>query len=410
MNQWLPQLNWQEESGARVFGLALLLLSVGVIMVTSSSLGPSESYTNNRTEFHFLIRHLIYVVMGLTAMAITYRIPIDWWQKMGAALFVFAVILLMVVLVVGAEVKGSRRWINLGIVTLQASEVAKLCVIGYLAGYLVRRQEEVRTQATGFYKPFAVLMIIALLLLAEPDFGAVVVLMSASLGVIYLTGVRLNVFFAFLAACLVGGVALIYLEPYRLKRFLTFITPWEHKYSGGYQVTQSFIAFGNGDLFGAGLGNSVQKLFYLPEAHTDFVFAVLAEEFGLIGNLFIIGCFAVLALSGLSIGRRAELKKHFYGAYFAYGISLLLIVQSVINIGVTLGMLPTKGLTLPLVSYGGSSLIISCCMIGILMRIAKNNEILPDAGTKAKTKVKTSRKAKTKAPKRSGSTRKPLAT
>ena len=383
---------WDQDTGGRVFGLALVLLSVGVIMVTSSSLGPSEVFTGGRTEFHFLFRHLVYVCIGLVAMAVTYRLPLRLWQQMGGLLFFTALFLLVVVLVIGTEVKGSRRWINFGFFTLQASELAKLFVIGYLAGYLVRRQEEVRTVASGFYKPFAVLMLVAALLLAEPDFGSVVVLMAASLGVIYLTGVRLKVFFVFLVACVIGGMALIYIEPYRLKRFLTFTTPWEHKYEGGYQLTQSLIAFGNGDVFGVGLGNSVQKLFYLPEAHTDFVFAVLAEEWGLIGNLAIIVCFAVLALSGLSIGRQAEKLQNYFSAYFAYGISLLIIVQATINFGVTLGLLPTKGLTLPLVSYGGSSLIVSCMMIGLLMRIAKDNQEQALASTAA-AKKKKSRKA-----------------
>lgn len=372
-----------------LFVSALLLVSMGCIMVTSASLGVSESLTNGATAFYFVKRHLIYLGLGVLMGVFVYQIPIARWQQFGWLLLLLALALLLVVLTpLGKTVNGSQRWINLGLFSIQASEIAKICVVAYLAGYLVRRQEEVRSKWSGFFKPIFVLCLVVMLLLMEPDFGAVVVLMAAALGMIFLSGVRLQQFLVIGAVSLVAAVLLVYLEPYRWQRFLAFTDPWAHKWGSGYQLTQSLIAFGRGEWFGVGLGNSVQKLFYLPEAHTDFVFAVLAEELGLLGNLFIVAAFVLLVTCALTIGRQAEEQDNFFAGYFCYGLGLLISVQAMINIGVNVGALPTKGLTLPLVSYGGSSLIVSCMMIGIIMRVAQESKQHAMKPAKAKSKAK----------------------
>ena len=267
---------------------------------------------------------------------------------------------------------GSTRWISLGSINFQPSELAKLLLISYLAGYLVRRRDEVRSSWWGFAKPMLVMAVVAMLLLSEPDLGATVVIGSAFLGMIFLSGVKLGQFMVLISGCLVSVGLLIYSQPYRLKRLVGYTDPWADPYGTGYQVIQSLIAFGRGDWSGVGLGNSIQKQFYLPEAHTDFVFAILAEEFGLIGTLVVVSLFSVLVYRAIRIGYLAEKKQQLFSAYFAYGIGILLGVQSFINIGVNMGLLPTKGLTLPLVSYGGSSLVVSCMCIGVLLRIHRD--------------------------------------
>lgn len=354
----------------RLVGLmTLFLAAVGFVIVSSASMDVAQRTYGN--EFYFMIRHLLYLAMSFGAGYLIFQVPLSTWQRSGGLLLMFSYLLLVVVLVpgIGRTVNGSTRWIPLGLFSMQVSEVVKVCVMCYVAGYLVRRHDEVRSSFWGFIKPVLVLSVMVMLLLLEPDFGAVVVIMSTVFVLLFLAGVRFLQYMVVLLGS--GGAAAIMVlsSEYRMKRLLAYVDPWADANSSGYQLVQSLIAFGRGDVFGVGLGNSVQKLFYLPEAHTDFVFAVLAEEFGLIGCSIVILAFLALVLSGMFIGRRAERMGQLFGAYLAYGISIMLGLQSMINIGVASGMLPTKGLTLPLVSYGGSSLIISGVVVALLLRV-----------------------------------------
>lgn len=349
---------------------SLALLLIGLVMISSASVDVADVRNNN--PFHYLIRHGVFVGMGLIAGLIAYQLPISWWQKSGWLLLSASLVMLLLVLIVGKTVNGSTRWIGLGSINIQPSEVAKLFLVAYLAGYLVRRHGEVTSSWWGFMKPMLVLCAAAVLLLAEPDFGATVVIGCAFLGMIFLSGVKLGQFAVLIAGSIGMVVLLILSQPYRLKRLTGYTDPWADQFGAGYQLTQSLIAFGRGEWFGVGLGNSIQKQFYLPEAHTDFVFAIIAEEFGLIGSFVVVILFSVLVYRALAIGFMAERSGKLFEAFFAYGIALLIGIQAFINLGVNMGLLPTKGLTLPLVSYGGSSLIVSCVCIGVLARIYRD--------------------------------------
>jgi cell division protein FtsW len=375
-----------------LFFASACLLLVGFVMIASASVDIAD--VRNGNPFHYVIRHGIFVLMGIAAALFTYQLPSSWWEKTGwLALCVSLLLLLAVILPgIGKEVNGSTRWIRLGSLNIQPSELAKLLLVSYLAGYLVRRHEEVKSSWWGFAKPMMVLGLVAALLLSEPDLGATVVIGSAFLGMIFLSGAKLGQFIILIGGCLLAVVGLIYSQPYRLKRLIGYTDPWADPYGAGYQLTQSLIAFGRGDWAGVGLGNSIQKQFYLPEAHTDFVFAVMAEEFGLIGTIIVVCLFSVLVYRALRIGYLAEKKQQLFNAYFAYGIAILLGVQAFINMGVNMGLLPTKGLTLPLVSYGGSSLIVSCMSIGILMRIY--HDVVTAADEPAQKNTNTRRGAK----------------
>jgi len=358
--------------GKKKFDATLLLatsalLMVGLIMIASASIDVAD--VRNGNPFHYVVRHGLFVVLGIIAGAIVYQLPISLWQKAGWLALSASLIMLVTVLIIGKEVNGSTRWIGMGTLNIQPSELTKLLLVSYLAGYLVRRRDEVMRTWWGFAKPMLVLMVVAILLLMEPDFGATVVIGAAFLGMIFLSGAKLGQFILLIVGCLVAAWGMIYSSPYRLQRLTGYTDPWADQFGSGYQLTQSLIAFGRGDWAGVGLGNSIQKQFYLPEAHTDFVFAILAEEFGLIGTVLVVILFCVLVYRALMIGNLAERSNQLFSAYFAYGIGILLGVQAFINIGVNMGLLPTKGLTLPLVSYGGSSLIVSCMCIGVLARI-----------------------------------------
>jgi len=370
VSNFIHRIDWQNQQ--TLFWPWLVLMILGWLMVTSASTGIAEYYTGNAA--YFSIRHGVYLVLGVAVMYLFSQIPLQAWAKVDVLFLLASVVGLVLVFVpgIGHEVNGSQRWLNFGIIKVQASELAKLAAVFYVSGYLVRRREEVQSQWSGFIKPLAILAGIVLLLLLEPDFGAVVVLMGAVLIQLFLGGVKAGQFFLLLIATLALSVVVLTSESYRVELLMAYLDPWapEHVYGTGYQLTQSLIAFGRGDWFGVGLGESVQKLFYLPEAHTDFVFAIWAEETGLIG-----GAFAVMALVtviGLiwQVGWKAQQVGNMYGAYIAIGIASLLGLQAVINIGVNTGLLPTKGLTLPFYSYGGSSLLICCVMIGVVMRIA----------------------------------------
>lgn len=348
----------------------LPLLALGFLMVASASMVISDRQFG--TPFHYLLRQGVYLAVGMTLAVVVLQVPISYWRRISGYLLLFSFILLAVVLVhgVGREVNGSSRWISFGIMQFQVSELAKLCVIVYMASYLTRHQEEVRTRVSGFLKPMIVLGIISVLLLLEPDFGATSVIFMTALGMLFLAGVRI---WQFIVLLIMGTGALSVLaisSPYRLARLTTFLNPWSNAFDSGYQLTQSLIAFGRGGIFGVGLGNSIQKLFYLPEAHTDFLFAVLAEELGLLGELAVVALFMLIVGRALWLGRRASEQGQTFAGYFAYGLGLWLGMQAIISIGVNCGMLPTKGLTLPLMSYGGSSLLMSLIVIAILFRIA----------------------------------------
>jgi cell division protein FtsW len=348
---------------------ALCLLAFGLLMVASASMAISERQFG--TPFHYLIRQSIYVVFGLIVAAVVFKIEMRTWQQQSANILLLGLVLLVLVLIpgIGHAVNGSRRWIGLGMANIQVSEFIKLAMILYLAGYLVRRNHEVRTQFTGFLKPICILAVIALLLLKEPDFGATVVLTVAVLGMMYLSGMRVWPFIVLVLLLVAAFAVLAVTSPYRLQRLTTFLNPWANQFNSGYQLTQSLIAFGRGGFFGVGLGGSIQKLFYLPEAHTDFLFSVLAEELGLIGILTVISLYTLLVVRGLMIGVRAQLAGMHASGYMAYGFSIWLAMQAVVNMGVTAGLLPTKGLTLPLMSYGGSSMLIDLVVIAMLLRI-----------------------------------------
>ncbi|MDO6562886.1 putative lipid II flippase FtsW [Amphritea sp. 1_MG-2023] len=345
----------------------LCLILIGFVMISSASIEVAA--VRNSNPFFYMIRHGIFILLGLTAAIIAVRIPIAFWQKSGPWWLLLGAVLLVLVLLVGREINGSVRWIPLGPINLQASEVAKFAMVIYLSGYLVRRLSEVRSSWKGIAKPALPLAFFVFLIILEPDFGAAVVLMGSVMGMIFLGGMKFSQFALIVIGCAVVIPSLAMLQPYRVVRLKTFLDPWADPFGSGYQLAQAQIAFGRGDWFGAGLGNSVQKLFYLPEAHTDFVFSVLAEEMGLVFALLVVVLYGLMAQRMFRIGRRAEKLQQFFMAYMVYGFAIMLTGQALINIGVNVGALPTKGLTLPLVSYGGSSLVISCVMIAIVMRV-----------------------------------------
>ena len=351
-----------------LLGPVIALLAIGVVMVTSSSMPYAEDHMNGN-EFHFLVRHCIYLCIALAAAVFALQLDTRFWQENGPKFLVLGVLLLVAVLFVGREVNGSKRWIGVGPLTLQPAELMKFFIVIYLAGYLVRRSDELQTQIRGFIKPLIVLGLVVAFLLLQPDFGTSAVIVATALAMMFLAGARLWQFITLTAfvGIVMGLVA--WQEPYRMKRLTSFLDPWADQFGSGYQLVQSLIAFGRGDWFGAGLGNSVQKLSYLPEAHTDFVFAVFAEEFGFIGVALVITLFAIIFMKSLSIGRRALKMEHYFAAYMSYGFGFWLSLQALINIGVASGSLPTKGLTLPFISYGGNSLIVSCVAIAVLLRV-----------------------------------------
>lgn len=352
------------------------LFAVGLIMVSSASMAIADRMYGD--AFHFATRQAIYLGLGLLLATPILRIDTWFWQKTGSICLLLSLAALFLVLIpgIGHQVNGSMRWIGIGPVGIQVSEIAKLGMILYLAGYLVRRREEVQTQVSGFVKPMALLGLVAILLLLEPDFGATVVITATTLSMLFLAGVRLQQFLILLLV-VVGTLALLAVAaPYRMHRLTSFLDPWANQFDSGYQLTQSLIAFGRGGWFGVGLGNSVQKLFYLPEAHTDFLFAVLAEELGLVGVMVVFALYVLLVGRALWIGYQAQRMEEYFSAYLAYGLGLWLGMQAMINIGVNAGVLPTKGLTLPLLSYGGSSMLIMCIVLALLLRVDHEIRVL----------------------------------
>ena len=347
------------------------------MILASASISVSDNATGN--PFFYLQRQLVAAAIGLGAAGLCLFIPMAAWERLGPLLLFAGLALLVVVLIpgVGYEVNGARRWVRIGIMNLQVSEPARLCFLMYLAGYLVRRSKDLRESFVGFLKPMLVLTLACILLLKEPDFGAAVVLLATALVMLFIAGARIRDFVVFFSAAVVAMAALAIASPYRMKRLTGFLDPWSDPYDSGFQLTQSLIAIGRGEWLGVGLGESVQKLFYLPEAHTDFVFAVYAEEFGLLGSLVLIALFLALLWRIFRLGMRAFDAERFFEAYLAIGIGTWLGLQAFINVGVNMGLLPTKGLTLPLISYGRSSLIVTMGAIGLLLRI--HHELSVDA-------------------------------
>ncbi len=353
-----------------LLGTFVLLAAMGLVMMGSASMEyASQQYDN---PFYHVLRHAIFLGIGGVGTLLCVCVPMRFWEKYSSALLALGFLALVLVLIpgVGQVVNGSRRWISLGFINLQCSEAIKIVVVLYIAAYLVRREHEVRLQWRGFIKPLVVVSGLIVLLLLEPDFGAVVVVLSAVLGMLFLAGVRLTQFLVVILVSLVAIALMATLAPYRVQRLVTFVDPWPHQFDSGYQLVQSLIAFGRGEWFGLGLGRSVQKMFYLPEAHTDFVFAIVGEELGFVGAFAVIALFVVLIGRMLLIGRRAERLQQKFSAYVCYGVALIFGGQTFINMGVNAGLLPTKGLTLPFFSYGGSSLLVSCVLVGLVLRVA----------------------------------------
>ena len=347
----------------------LALLVIGLVMVGSSSVSIAEQ--QYAAPFHYLWRQITYLLVGFVAAVAVLKVPMRLWEELGPGLILLSMLLLVLVFVpgLGRTVNGSTRWLNIVGFNLQPSELVKLFTLVYLAGYLVRHHEMVKTTVGGFFRPLLLMSLLVALLLLEPDYGAAAVLLMTAMGLMWLAGVRFLQFFLLLGAAASVLALLAYISPYRMERLTTFINPWADPFDSGFQLTQALIAFGRGEWFGTGLGESVQKLFYLPEAHTDFVFAVLAEELGLLGVLLVIALFTLLVFRTLYIARQAELRDRAFAAYLAYGIGLWIGLQVVINLGVNMGILPTKGLTLPFMSYGGSSLVVMMIAIAMLLRI-----------------------------------------
>jgi cell division protein FtsW len=356
-----------------------MLLAMGLVMVYSSSIAIAEaSRMTGHQPMYFLLRHALFIAVGLAAGVMAFQVPMRLWQQAALPLFLLGVGLLVLVLMpgIGREVNGSQRWISLHFVTVQPSELMKLFVVLYAADYTVRKAAHIGSFRKGFLPMLIVMLVVGGLLLREPDFGAFVVITVIAMGILFLGGMNWKLFAGLGALLVVGFVLLILASPYRLQRIVGFMDPWADPYGTGYQLSHALIAFGRGEWLGVGLGASVEKLFYLPEAHTDFLLAVIAEELGFVGVAAIIAAFAWVVMRAFMIGRRAALLERYFPALVAQGVGLWIGVQAIINIGVNTGMLPTKGLTLPLVSFGGTALATACGAIGVLLRVDWENRQL----------------------------------
>lgn len=358
---------------------AVALLLLGLVMVYSSSIAIAEGnkFTNHQSSY-FLVRHTLFLAVGAVAAFVAFQIPTRALQKLAPNLFIVGVLLLILVLVpfIGREVNGARRWLPLGLFNLQPSEFMKLFAVLYAADYTVRKLAHMKSFLKAFAPMASVMLLVGLLLLQEPDFGAFVVIVSIAMGILFLGGLNARVFSLLVVVLLVGFLLLIWTSDYRRQRILGFMDPWQDPYGKGYQLSHALIAFGRGEWFGVGLGASVEKLFYLPEAHTDFLLAVIAEELGLVGVITVVLMFSLLVHRAFAIGRKALHLERVYGALVAQGIGIWIGVQSFINMGVNMGLLPTKGLTLPLMSFGGSGIVANCLALAVLARIDWENRQL----------------------------------
>jgi len=359
----LPDMDWS------LLFCVLLLLAFGFVMVSSASLSIADRTFD--APFHFVTRHALALGLAMGLGILAFAVPTAWWERSSTALFFIGLLLLVLVLVpgIGRTVNGATRWIPLGPLNLQSSELMKLFAVIYISGYLVRRRQEVTTRLSGFLKPMFLMVIASALIMSQPDFGTTAVMLATVMALLFLGGVQVT-HFAALFAMLAGAAAmLVIVEPYRLQRVTSFMHPFADPFDTGFQLSQALIAFGRGEWLGVGIGNGIQKQFFLPEAHTDFLMAVIGEEFGLAGTLAVIAAFGFILWRAFRIGARAEKAGHWFAAYAAHGLGLGLALQAFINIGVNLGLFPTKGLTLPFLSYGSNSIIIACVAVGILLRI-----------------------------------------
>lgn len=373
----LSQTRWHLDM--RLLLPVLALLSIGLIMVASASFSFAEHRLGD--QLFFFKRHLAYLIIAAGAMAAGFFVSPSVWANYGRLWILLAIFLLVIVLIpgIGREVNGSRRWLAFAGFTLQVSELVKVATVVFLAAHLEKHRETLSDDWRAFFKLIAVIVVLSILLLMEPDFGSAVTLSCTFMALLFLGGSHIRQFSLVFAAGLLAIGALAYAAPYRLERLATYMDPWSDPFNAGYQLIQSLIAFGRGEWFGVGLGQSVQKMLYLPEAHTDFVFAIFAEEFGFVGVLCLMGLYVLMVLRILQLGKLAIGRKDWYAAFVLIGFGLLLSGQTFINLGVNAGLLPTKGLTLPFVSYGGSSLLVCCAMIGMMLRFSHEFQSPPAA-------------------------------
>ncbi|MCK4842692.1 MAG: putative lipid II flippase FtsW [Methylococcales bacterium] len=354
--------------------ICISLLSIGFVMMTSASLHLGEKVAGN--SFYYPAKQLMHIVTGLVAAGVIVLLPMVLWERIGPWMFIAGLALLVLILIpgVGVTVNGSVRWLSVGSIRVQVSEIVKFISVIYMAGYVTRHQEYVQQASYGLIKPLLLFSIACFLLLMEPDFGSAVVILAIAMGIMYLSGAKIWQFLMLIAGVSVLAVLIVYFSPYRLARVTGFINPWADAQNTGFQLVQALISFGRGEIFGVGIGSGIQKLFYLPEAHTDFLFSVLAEELGLVGVVAVIALFSGLVWHSFNIAMRAELADERFSAFVAYGLGIWFGFQAFINMGVNMGVLPTKGLTLPLMSYGGGSMITMCAAIALLFRI--HSEVL----------------------------------
>ncbi|HUP93981.1 MAG TPA: putative lipid II flippase FtsW [Burkholderiales bacterium] len=359
--------------------LAILLLGLGVVMVYSASIAIAEGGRSSGFQpTYYLVRHAFFVAIGIVCAVIAFQVPMRLLQQAAPYLFIGGLVLLVLVLMpgIGREVNGSRRWISLYVANFQPSELVKVFVVLYAADYTVRKAAFMHSLKRGFMPMFLVMLLTGGLLLREPDFGAFAVITVIAMGILFLGGMNWRLFAGLIVMLLLGFLLLIWTSPYRMQRIVGFMDPWADPYGKGYQLSHALIAFGRGEWLGVGLGGSVEKLFYLPEAHTDFLLAVIAEELGFAGVALIVLIFGWIVARAFSIGRRAAVLERYFASLVAQGIGLWLGVQAIINMGVNMGMLPTKGLTLPLLSFGGSALVAACVALAILLRVDWENRQL----------------------------------
>jgi cell division protein FtsW len=359
--------------------VTFILLGLGLVMVYSASIAIAEAdKAVGHQSTYYLIRQAIFISIGLVAGFMSFQIPIAWWQKAAPYLFLFGLILLVLVLIpgVGRNVNGSQRWLSLMVINLQPSELVKLFAAMYVADYAVRKAPQMDSLVKGFLPMVAVMVLVGFLLLREPDFGAFAVISAISISILWLGGINAKIFAALIATLPVAIYFLIWNSPYRLQRVIGFMDPWADPFGKGYQLSHALIAFGRGEWLGVGLGASVEKLLYLPEAHTDFLLAVIAEELGFVGVLTVLGLFVWIVIRAFGIGKEAVANERYFAALLSQGLGVWIGVQGVINIGVNMGVLPTKGLTLPLLSFGGSGILANCIAMAVLLRIDYENRRL----------------------------------
>jgi cell division protein FtsW len=345
------------------------LLIIGYVMVVSASLHLGVKIADD--SMYYPARQLLHIGLGLLLGSGVALVPMRFWEQYGPTLFLIGLCFLVAVLIpgLGIEVNGSKRWLSIAGFRIQVSEVVKFFSVIYMAGYVTRHEDSVKDSAYGLLKPLGLFSVASVLLLMEPDFGSSVVILMIAMGIMFLAGARLSQYIILLGVLALMAMILVYFSPYRWLRVVSFLKPWEHHLDSGFQLVQALISFGRGEWFGVGLGSGVQKLFYLPEAHTDFLFSVIAEELGLLGVITVIALFAVLIWRSFSIAMAAEQAGQKFSAFVAYGLSIWFGFQTFVNMGVNMGILPTKGLTLPLMSYGGGSMMIMCCAVALLFRV-----------------------------------------